>query len=50
MKQKLAAQLQAMRVEQSGTQDGFPAWIQSQKENTANWQGYRDAYHKITRP
>jgi len=50
MKQKLAAQLQAMRVEQSGTQDGFPAWIQSQKENTANWQGYRDAYQRLTRP
>lgn len=50
MKQKLAAQLQAMRVEQSGTQDGFPAWIQSQKENTANWQSYRDAYQRLTRP
>lgn len=50
MKEKLAAQLQAMRVEQSGTQDGFPAWIQSQKENTANWQGYRDAYQRLTRP
>lgn len=49
MKQKLAAQLQAMRVELSGTASGFPAWIQSQKENTANWQGYRDAYHKIRR-
>ncbi|MBE7497800.1 MAG: sulfatase [Verrucomicrobiaceae bacterium] len=49
-KQKLAAQLQAMRVEQSGVQDGFPAWIQSQKENTANWQSYRDAYQRLTRP
>jgi len=49
MKQKLAAQLQAMRVEQSGAQDGFPAWIQSQKENTANWQSYRKAYQQLTR-
>jgi len=40
---KARRQLQAMRVEQSGTEDGFPEWIQSQKENTANWQGYRDA-------
>lgn len=50
MKQKLASQLQAMRVELSGKADGFPEWIQTQKENTANWQGYRDAYQRLTRP
>lgn len=50
IKQKLARQLQMMRVELSGTADGFPEWIQSQKENTANWQGYRNAYQRLTQP
>lgn len=50
LKQKLARQLQGMRIELSGTTNGFPGWIQSQKENTANWQGYRDAYRNLARP
>lgn len=49
-KQTLARQLQAMRVDLSGTPDGFPGWIQSQKENISNWQGYRDTYQKAKRP
>ncbi|MBM3858619.1 MAG: sulfatase [Verrucomicrobia bacterium] len=46
-KQKLRARLQAMRVQLSGDSTGFPAWIQTQKENTSNWQGYRDGYLKL---
>jgi arylsulfatase A-like enzyme len=46
-KEKLASRLQAMRAELSGTSDGFPEWIQTQKENTANWQEYRDAYQHL---
>lgn len=50
MKQQLARQLQTMRVGYSGAGDGFPEWIQSQKENTANWQNYRAAYQRLKRP
>lgn len=46
-KEKLARQLQTMRVDLSGTTDGFPKWIQSQKENAFNWQRSRDAYRRI---
>jgi arylsulfatase A-like enzyme len=50
IKQELADQLHSLRVEFSGVPDGFPPWIQSQKENIANWQDYRDAYQRLTRP
>jgi arylsulfatase A-like enzyme len=50
IKQKMASQLQSLRVEQSDTKGGFPEWIQSQKENTSNWRGYRDAYQRRTQP
>jgi len=48
-KQKLRTRLQTMRVHLSGDRKGFPAWIKTQKENTSNWQGYRDRYLKLLR-
>ncbi|MDH4455451.1 MAG: sulfatase [Verrucomicrobiota bacterium] len=50
VKQTLVLRLQKMRVDFSGAPDGSPAWIQTQKENTANWQGYRNAYQRLKRP
>jgi hypothetical protein len=38
-----------LREQHSGDPTGFPAWIQAQKENTANWQSYRDQYLKRVR-
>jgi arylsulfatase A-like enzyme len=43
----LGARLQALRVEYSGVASGFPEWIATQKENTANWEGYRAQYLKL---
>jgi len=50
VKQTLVLRLQKMGVAFSGAPDGSPAWIQTQKENTANWQGYRNAYQRLKRP
>lgn len=36
--------LQELRVAYSGDPTGFPSWIRTQRENTANWQGYRKRY------
>lgn len=46
-KEGLARRLQARRVALSGTESGFPEWISTQKENAANWRGYRDRYLKL---
>lgn len=44
---ELRARLQELRVRYSGVASGFPEWIATQKENTANWQGYREQYLKM---
>jgi arylsulfatase A-like enzyme len=44
---ELRARLQALRVQYSSVGTGFPAWIANQKENSANWQGYRAQYFKL---
>ena len=45
-KADLRAHLQTLREQLSESASGFPDWIQTQKEKTANWQGYRDQYLK----
>lgn len=43
----LGARLQALRVEYSGVASGFPDWIETQKEKTENWRGYRERFLRL---
>ena len=45
----LRVRLQQLRVHYSGVDSGFPEWIATQRENAANWQGYRAGYLKLLR-
>ncbi len=44
---EMRARLQSLRVKLSGSTTGFPEWIQTQRENEANWQDFRRTYFNL---
>jgi hypothetical protein len=44
---ELGVRLQALRVQYSGVASGFSEWIATQRESTANWEGYHAQYRKL---